>query len=505
MKKISILIVDDSESSRIVNEMAVKELFQHHTKLNIQLASSTAEMFQSLRDTKFHVILLDHNFGEEDESSKTDENGKIMNGVDLIPDILEIQPSSRILVLTSFTDSQLAVKAIQNGAMGFITKSLKPKNLAYRDQQILKALREAQFEIESLRKSLSPTDSIGEYICKSKSMKIINTQLKALSEVNTPVLFVGESGSGKTHAAKRLHEISRKFYKQKERVFANINVNTLAKNFIESELFGYEKGAFTGATNRKQGLFELATDGDILLDEIGDASLALQGKLLKVIEEKEFRRLGGLRKIKTEARIMFATNKNIETLVAKGKFKRDLYARICAVTIKMPTLNERKKDIPYICQKISKQLGNENRKKISYNDFPTSLKEHFQRDNILFNIRGLKNDIERLMIFCPQKANGRIDYTEWKSILGDKIEIKQQMGEDIETLMELIANQFEKENWPGIPTLKKLLESKVFQVAHKMYPKNKDIAHVLGISESGASSKVKKHIKSLTRSTRAEL
>lgn len=482
MEEISILIVDDSESSRINNQEVVKKLFEGSSTLKIQLASSELEMFQTLRDGKFHVILLDRDLGE-------DENGEMIDGINLIPDILEVQPSSRILVVTYFADTQLAVKAMQNGAMGFVTKGIEPEDIEYRNQQILKALREAQFEIESLRKNISPTSSIGEYICKSDAMKMVDIQLNALSEVNTPVLFLGESGLGKTHGARRLNELSREFYKQKKRVFANVNINSLPENLIESKLFGHERGAFTGATDRKQGLFEIAAGGDILLDEIGDASLLLQDKLLKVIEEKSFRRIGGQQEIKTNARIMFATNKDIDKLITEGKFRHDFYARICTVKIEMPSLNKRKEDIPYICEKICQQINAENNKNISYNDFPASLKKYFKRDNILFNIRGIKHDIERLMIFCPQKNNGKVDYTMWKNILDNSskksgLNLESVNKEDLDTLIGPIAANLGKEGWPGISAIKNRLEAKTFPEAYKRYPKNKERADVLGLSES---------------------
>ena len=461
------------------------------------MTSSAPKMFQILKDEKFHVVLLDRNLGQ-------DENGEMVDGIDLIPDILYMQPSSRVLVITSFADTQLAVKAMQNGAMGFVTKGIETEDIEYKDQQILKALREAQFEIESLRKNICPTGSIGEYICKSEAMQTVDIQLRALCEVHTPVLFLGESGLGKTHAARRLNELSKVFYKQKQRVFANVNINSLSENLIESELFGHEKGAFTGATERKQGLFEIATGGDILLDEIGDASLVLQGKLLKVIEEKSFRRLGGHQEIKTDSRIIFATNKNIEKLVAEGKFRHDFYARICTIKIEMPSLNKRKEDIPYICQKISRKLSRENNKNISYNNFPPALKRYFQRDNILFNIRGIKHELERLMIFCSQKHNGKVDYTKWKNILVDSpknIDLEQQNTNEgsIEGLIELIAENLGKEDWKGFPTLKNQLEEKVFLAAYKKYPKNKDRANILGLSESVVSTKLKKYIKNMIK------
>ena len=499
MKSVSILIVDDSESARFNNQLSVKSLFKNFdsSELKICLAATANEMFQLLKKEKFHVILLDHDLGE-------DENGEQIEGISFIPSILEIQPRTRILVITSFKSTQLAVKAIEAGAKGFITKGCSDEELYYKDQQILKALKEAQFEIESLKGRFTSQYGIDDYICESTSMKNIDIQLQSLSTVNSHVLFLGESGLGKTHAAKRLNELSKAFYKQKERFFVNININELPDTLIESELFGHEKGAFTGATQRKKGLFELATNGDILLDEIGDASLKLQAKLLKVVEEKTFKRVGGNQVIKTNARIMFATNKDLEDMVAKNKFKNDLYARICAFSIQMPSLNDRKEDIPHICRRIATKFRKQSKIPVSYDDFPLPLKEYFQRDNIRFNIRGIKNDIERLMILCPLKNKVKLDYTDWKHVVKN-ISVKNTLGTihimpensdsmEISSLINSLVSHMGSEKWPGIITLKDKLEAKAFLTAYEKYPTNIKRAQVLGLSTSVASSKLKRYL-----------
>ncbi len=496
MENISILIVDDNESARLSHQLSVNTLFKSYesSKLKVYLASDAEEMLLYLKSEKFHVVLLDHNLGE-------DNDGEMVDGVSLIPSILKIQPNTRILVITSFQKqsqmTQLAVQAMENGARGFITKGTSDEEIKYKNQQILNALQEAQFEIESLQSQFIPSEMGDDYICKSKAMRRIDTQIRSLSEVNAPVLFLGSSGLGKTHAAKRLNELSRIFYNQTKRPFANINVNALSEKLIESELFGHEKGAFTGAIKQKQGLFELASGGDILLDEIGDASLDLQAKLLKVVEEKTFRRVGGEQDIKSSARIIFATNKNLEEMVEKCKFKYDLYGRICAFKIQMPELKNRKQDIPYICENIAQKLKKEHHLSISYNDFPSLLKEYFQRDDIPFNIRGIRNDLERLMFLCPKKKNGSIDYTKWGSVLGYEttMEIESRNSNDIHKLMDIIISQIGEIGWPGISALKDRLEQKAFIAAYKKYPKNTQRAKALGLSASVASTKIKRYLK----------
>ncbi len=156
-------------------------------------------------------------------------------------------------------------------------------------------------------------------------------------------------------------------------MFVNINVNSIPENLIESEFFGHEKGSFTGATERKQGLFEKVAGGDLFLDEIGGASLATQVKILKVIDEMTFKRVGGTEELQSNVRLIFSTNKNLEEMVRLGQFRKDLYARISGIVVKMPKLDQRKEDIPHICQSITNQLKIKSTKKISYSDFPVPL------------------------------------------------------------------------------------------------------------------------------------
>lgn len=494
MDEIRILIVDDSKATRLIHERYFKDLYEDSdsSQLVVRLAATAKEMFNFLRAEKFHLILLDWDLGE-------DENMQQIDGINLIPDILGIRPNSRVLVITSSNDAQLAVKAMQNGAMDFVTKG----NSQQKEEKILRAIEAAQFEIESLHRNFTSTAS--GYICKSDAMKMVDLQLNTLCGVHTPVLILGESGLGKTHAAKRLNELSKIFYKQNQRPFVLVDINTINEELIESEFFGHEKGSFTGAHQVKQGLFELASGGDILVDEIGDASLKLQGRFLKVIEEKTFRRVGGQQDIKTDARVIFATNKDLKKMVLDERFKSDLYARIRTITINMPSLNERKEDIPHICEGIAKELGDKHEKTISYNDFPPSLKRYFQRDNIPFNIRGIKSDIEQLIIYCPQRRNGKIDFNKWKHILGNSLDradsmeiedISSEKSEDINQLMDLIASRLlsGKEKNMSLYSLKATLEEKVCLAANKKYPKQKDIAKALGLQRSAASIKIRRYL-----------
>ena len=501
-ERLNILIVDDQRFAQLENLQIVSELCKEISSIkpNIVLASSIQEMEECLKSQDFHLVLLDKDLGPS-EVVKTQKNGvhKVgiacnQDSIEHIPSILAIQPHARIIMVTAYEDIQLSVKAIQNGAMDYITKGNEPHKVEYKNKQILKALRDSQLELQALRRSYYQTDSsANRYVFQSKAMREIDQNLKALSQANTHVLILGESGSGKTETAKHLGRLTQKFRKERERVFVNLNVTAISDTLIESELFGHEKGAFTGATETRRGLFEIARNGDLFLDEIGDASLNLQTRLLKVICEEQFMRVGGRTPIKTNIRLICATNKNLEDMVKKGLFRKDLYARISTVAFKMPSLSERKEDIPLLCQSLVNVLNKKNRKNISYADFPPPLQDYFKENNLEFNIRGLKNNIERLMVFCPLKSNGKVDYNNWKHILSYKDLQKGSEGGNLELdqLMNLTVAKIAKEGGLGLKRAKEIFEKKIILKVQSDFTKNRDRARVLKISEPLASMKFK--------------
>ena len=502
-ERLNILIVDDQRFAQLENLQIVSELCKEISSIkpNIVLASSIQTMEECLKSQDFHLVLLDKDLGPS-EVVKTQKNGvhKVViacnqDSIEHIPSILAIQPHARIIMVTAYEDIQLSVKAIQNGAMDYITKGNEPHKVEYKNKQILKALRDSQLELQALRRSYYQTDSsANKYVFQSKAMREIDRNLKALSQANVHVLILGESGSGKTETAKRLGKLTQKFRKERERVFVNLNVAAISDTLIESELFGHEKGAFIGATKTRKGFFEIARNGDLFLDGIGDASLNFQAKILKVICEKEFRRVGGRTPIKTNnIRLIFASNKNLEDMVKKGLFRKDLYERISVAVLKMPSLNDRKEDIPILCQRLANVLNKKNRKNISYADFPPPLQDYFKENNLELNIRGLKNNIERLMVFCPLKSNGKIDYKNWKHVLSYKDFQKGSEEENLELdqLMNLTASKIAKRGGPGLKHAKAIFEKKIISKVQSDFTKNRDRARILKISEPLASMKFK--------------
>ena len=490
--QVNILIVDDDPDSRLLNAQEVTSFFKEITSspLNIKTADNIESMYSELNNVNtFHVILLDRDLGENDQ-------GQMIDGIDHIPKILDIQSNARVLLLTSFNkDPLLAMKATKQGATDFLTKGATPKEVSYRKSQILKALKESKFEIEMQRRRTQSKNGI-QSGCVSKVMQALDAKLQVCSQLNFTVLITGEPGLGKTHAAKKLNELTKNLFRQKSRGFSNINVNALSPTLIESTLFGHKKGAFTGAVSDKEGIFSLS-NGDVLLDEIGDTSLEFQGKLLKVLGEKIYRPVGGDKDLKTTARVILATNKDLKKLVAEGKFREDLYDRISTFEIQMPKLSERKEDIPLICQSITDELKKEYGKNISYNDFPSDLKEYLINTPHKGNVRGIENQIKRLLGFCPKiTSTNKLDYRRWRQIVSENSSKSINLDSlDIQTLIEKISTRVGSKDWPGLTEVKERIQKLSILRASEMFSKNKLRAEVLGVSEAFTSNKIKEYKK----------
>lgn len=311
-----------------------------------------------------------------------------MNGIDILKKIKQISPASLVIIITGYATVDSAVEALKLGAYDYIKKPFKADAI----KLIVKLALETQLlkkEVTALKKHRRKTiDIIAE---SSKMKQIVNVALEVARHKNTSVLITGESGTGKEVIAHFIHEESERHL----RPFLDINCASLPEQLLESELFGYEKGAFTDARTPKSGLFEEANGGTIFLDEIGEMPLALQSKLLRVIETKAFRKIGGNKNIELDVRIISATNKDLKKAVEEKKFREDLYYRLNVFPIHIPPLRERKEDIipltEYFLHFFAKKFG----RNISLSD---EAKDIFLRYPWKGNVRELKNIIERICI-----------------------------------------------------------------------------------------------------------
>ncbi|MFH1762468.1 MAG: sigma-54 dependent transcriptional regulator, partial [bacterium] len=301
----------------------------------------------------------------------------------------QISPECQILMMTAHDDSKIAVEAMKAGAREYLTKPFEMDELVMLLKQAAKE-QDLKSENKELKNQLKDRFSIENIIGKSGSMQAVLKMVDQVASKEVTVLVRGATGTGKELIAKALHYQS----PRGQGPFVAINCGAMPENLLESELFGHEKGAFTGAVARKQGKFEIADKGAIFLDEIGEISLNIQVKLLRVLQEKEFSRVGGNEIIKTDARIIAATNKNLEKAIKSGDFREDLYFRLNIFPIIVPSLNERGEDIPLLIDFFINKFSNRNLK------ISTEAHRILIRYNWPGNIRELENTIERAVILC---------------------------------------------------------------------------------------------------------
>ncbi len=345
-------------------------------------ASSGEEALEIFRDNSPDIVFLD----------------VCLTGIDGIETLIQIKENSDIpvIMISGHGNIATAVKAIQLGAYNFLQKPLSYDEIVIMTQRALET-RRLLSENRILKASLNKKWRLeGE----SEKIRNLKQQIDLAAQSSSRVLIYGESGTGKEIIARLLHEKSPRYANP----FVEVNCAAIPQELIESELFGHEKGSFTGASDRKIGKFELADKGTLFLDEIGDMSLTTQSKVLRVIETQTFQRVGGNKNIKVDTRIVAATNKDLLKEVQKGTFREDLYFRLNVICIETPPLRERLEDIPQLVQYFISLISSETGLK------PKEISEEvirkFQDYNWNGNIRELKNVIERIMIMVPSRNVG---------------------------------------------------------------------------------------------------
>ena len=363
---VKVLVVDDEEGIReSLRSILTEEGYRVDTAPTLSLAK------RKVSEEFFHVIVLDVWMPDGD-------------GIGFIDLLKEISPDSVVVVITGHGNVDMAVKAIKKGAYDFIEKPFSMDRL-------LLTVKHAVSEFMG-RVSSGEEEQI-ELIGNSKQIREIRKLISKIARSRAPVLILGESGTGKELVARLIHRES-----QRRGQFVDINCASIPNDLIESELFGYEKGAFTGAVNRKKGKFELADGGTLFLDEIGDMDVRAQAKLLRVIETGSFTRLGGTQKIEVDVRLVSASNKNLMEEVREGRFREDLYYRISVFTIELPPLRERGEDVILLAEYFLKKFSQEYKKecKVLSDEAKEALLNHTWKGNV----RELRNLMERVVILC---------------------------------------------------------------------------------------------------------
>jgi len=371
-----ILVVDDEES--------IREFFQIMLKregYEVFTASNGREGFDYLKKNPVDLVISDIQMPE-------------MSGLELLSKVKEFDPEMVVVMITAFGSTEIAVEAMKRGAYDYVQKPFKIDEVKIIIRQALEK-RSLRIENQQLKKELGTKYAFDNIIGGAPPMLRIYELVKRVANTKSSVLINGESGTGKELIARAIHYNG----PLKDKPFVTVNCGAIPENLMESEMFGHKKGSFTGAIADKKGLFEVANTGTIFLDELGELPLTMQVKLLRVIQEGTFKRVGGTEDITVDVRVISATNKNLEQEVKGGRFREDLFYRMNVIQITCPPLRERKEDIPmlssHFLEKFSKILGM-NVKKISNEAMDILKRYHYPG-----NVRELENIIERTVALEP--------------------------------------------------------------------------------------------------------
>jgi two-component system NtrC family response regulator len=332
----------------------------------------------------------------------TDQRMPDMSGLELVKALRAVNPEAAAIVITAYGTVETAVAAIKAGAVDYVTKPVNLDELLYRIAQV-KERRRLLSENRDLREALERSHRIEGIIGESGRMIEVLSLVRRVAPSEATVLIRGESGTGKELIAKAIHYAG----PRASAPLIRVNCAALPETLLESELFGHEKGAFTGAVAARKGRFESADGGTLFLDEIGDLSLPLQAKLLRVLQEREFERLGSGKPIRVDVRILAATHRNLEALVKAGQFREDLYYRLNVVTVVLPPLRERREDLPSLIDHFLRVFAEKNRKAIR--GLTSEAREALLRYDYPGNVRELENIIERAVVLTRDDVIGGAD------------------------------------------------------------------------------------------------
>ena len=470
----TVLIVDDEELSRETLKDACRSANKEQP-LRILEASSLPWAFKALSENEVHVVLLDKHVGP-------DVNDPAQDGILAIPRFLSEQPHLQILMITASRSYQDAVQAMRNKAFGYIRKDEDPSLII---EQIKNAIRYARLAQRALW-SRADEDArpriglVGSSACVSK----MRNQINMLAGNSTPVLLSGETGTGKTTVARLIHEVRHRGHEKAP--FIHINMAAVPAELAERLLFGTEKGAYTGATEARPGYLEMANGGTLFLDEIGEASLDLQSKLLTALDEKTFMRLGALQVRKSDFRLICATNRNLRDLVKQKKFREDLYHRITIVEIPIASLADRREDVPELIRSVLHKCCERSGVFVEYEQIPNDFIQHLVDFPPAGNIRGLEQQVERLLLFSPRDHRDEPILSHWKDIPGLILqESRSHIRDGVITLEEIRDSQLDvvnRDGFPGLTEFMQEVERKVIIDAAQKLEKNQDMARALKVS-----------------------
>lgn len=374
----TILVVDDDK-----NILELIKIGLEHSNYTVTTASHEEMAKKAMREQAFDLAIIDLQLVNQD-------------GISLMEEFHHINSEMPVIILTAHGSIESAVDAVQRGAFNYLTKPFDFRELTLQIERALENKRLTS-EVKRLKGLVKEKYDFANIIARSENMQKVLEKVSRIAKTDSTVYLYGESGTGKELIARAIHLIS----ERRDQDFIAINCAAIPETLLESELFGYEKGAFTGAEKNKDGLFKQAHEGTIFLDEIGDMSLPLQAKLLRVLQERQFYPLGSKNPIKVDVRVVCATNKHLEDEVKKGEFREDLYYRIHVIPVEIPPLRERKEDIPLLVEHFLKKL-----KKIMHKNLKGFTPQAMQKLMVYEwpgNVRELENTIEYAAVMAQEE------------------------------------------------------------------------------------------------------
>ena len=395
-----------------------------------------------------------------------------MTGIELLESVKAIDPDLPVIMMTAHGTVDKAVEAMQKGAYSYILKPFDNDRLIIFVKKAVTMFQVVK-ENRRLRDAVESQYRFGNIIAKSKAMRDVFKTIQKVAPANATVLIEGESGTGKELVAKSIHFNS----SRRDKPFIAVNCSALAESLLESELFGHEKGAFTGAAATKKGRFELADGGTLFLDEIGELSTNLQVKLLRVLQEKTIERVGGVRSIAVDIRIIAATNKNLKDEMSNGRFREDLFYRLDVVHMALPPLRERREDIPLLVDHFIRKYQPERKAALPVKGVDQEV------DRLIFeyswpgNVRELENLIERVMILCPNDVIRVAD-------------LPRGFKDNVHNALHLEGIPKDAKLYETLAMIERAMIERALKMADNVQT---HAADMLGIGKSGLNQKIKKY------------
>ena len=442
-----ILIVDDETAICVSLKYTLSKDYE------VSIAGNAEEAVAALEDSSIRLVLLDLFLGNDD-------------GMELLQQTKEQHPNLVVIVMTAHGSIRSSVTAMKKGAFTYMTKPLDIEELKIFIQQGLH-YQDLNEKVAYLSGELQDRYQYGEMIGKSPAMQKIYDLVERLKDLDTPVIVTGESGTGKELVARAMHFMGAR----KNESFIEVNCAAIPEGLLEMEFFGYKRGAFTGATGDKKGKFEAADKGTLFLDEIGDMPLSLQGKLLRVLQEKRFSPIGSNESKTIDVRVVAATNKDLWQMVQEGTFRQDLFYRLSVITMQLPPLRQRKQDIPLLISQFIDRLNREQGR----------------------NVRGVTKEVERLLLTYDYPGNVRElqNMVEFAVIMCDQEYID---AHDLPRhLVEQVNAAPEPVDAPESGSLYEIERRAILQALERNGGHQRKTAEELGISERGLHNKLKEY------------